>query len=432
MVRAGLVRHGRVPEEVGVRLADGNGAGTGDLVRARENSPAIDAGGRPLTNRQTLRLDGTTLAAGGRVALARRQLPDRSWSRQFPVPLDYLRRSAELAYAGNVYVSQGRTVDTSHVYVSPSLSREAFYVAMTRGRSANTAHVNTGPSPAQGQEPLAQADPLAVLAEVLDRTSSATTATEAMRQAQAFATNSGHLLTMWSAAVRAEAYAAVDRAVQERLTPAEWARYQAEPQRPVFQRQILGAILAGAELGTVVNEATARDFSGARSVAAVMHGRLESAGYRMGQAEPVASDRQSEATSADSRATILESRRSAPAWSPLRGRAGFPMGSSPRPASSAWRWGPRWMPGRMSWDVPRRSRRRRGSCGRSARSQRPGPLPSRRTGSAVSGVPRPTGRRQGITRPDMPTGPAPHGHPELAAWHAQTLRDLEIRDEVAR
>jgi hypothetical protein len=38
----------------------------------------------------------------------------------------------------------------------------------------------------------------------------------------------------------------------------------------------------------------------------------------------------------------------------------------------------------------------------------------------------------GITRPDMPTGPAPQGHPELAVWHAQTLRDLEIPDEVAQ
>ena len=169
MARAELVRLGRVPERVEVRLADGNGAGTGDLLRARENSPEVHAAGRLLTNRDTLRLDGTALAAGGRVGLARRQLPDGSWSRQFPVPLDYLHRSAELAYAGNVYVSQGRTVDTSHVYVSPSLSREAFYVAMTRGRSANTAHVVTGPAPARGQEPMAQADPLAVLAEVLDR-----------------------------------------------------------------------------------------------------------------------------------------------------------------------------------------------------------------------------------------------------------------------
>jgi hypothetical protein len=131
---------------------------------------------------------------------------------------------------------------------------------------------------------MAQADPLAALAEVLDRASTATTATEAMRQAQAFASNSGHLLTMWSAAVRAEAYAAVDRAVQERLSPAEWARYQAEPHRPVFQRLVLGAVLAGAELGTVVDQAARRDFTAVRSVSAVMHGRLEAAGSRMGQA----------------------------------------------------------------------------------------------------------------------------------------------------
>ena len=107
-----------------------------------------------------------------------------------------------------------------------------------------------------------------------------------MREAQAFATSTRHLFTMWSAASRAQAYAAVDRAVQERLTPAEWARYQAEPHRPVFQRLVLGAVLAGAELGAVVDKATGGDFTAARSVAAVMHGRLEAAGYRPGQAAP--------------------------------------------------------------------------------------------------------------------------------------------------
>ena len=38
----------------------------------------------------------------------------------------------------------------------------------------------------------------------------------------------------------------------------------------------------------MVDEATARDFTAARSVSAVMHGRLEAAGYRMGQPEPQA------------------------------------------------------------------------------------------------------------------------------------------------
>jgi len=429
MVRAELVRHGRVPREVDVHLADGNGAGPGDLVRARENSPAIDAAGRPLTNRDTLRLDGRTLAGGGRVALARRQLPDGSWSREFPVPLDYLRRSAELAYAGNVYVSQGRTVDTSHVYVSPSLSREAFYVAMTRGRSANTAHVSTGPSPAQSQEPMAQADPLAVLAEVLDRTSSATTATEAMREAQAFATHSGHLLTMWSAAVRAEAYVAVDRAVQERLSPAEWARYQSEPQRPVFQRFVLGAVLAGAELGAVVDDATARDFTAARSVAAVMHGRLEAAGYRVGQPEWRAPEPEAAASST-------------PVWEPA---------NAPRIAQGrrldTLTWAAR---------VPKVIRPKARQVGLAlgealdargreladAQAECPEPWVLETLGAypaegstalqadwlARVGQAAMYREAAGINNPRQVVGPVPEGHPVLAAAHAGAVRALEIRD----
>jgi hypothetical protein len=282
-VRAELARLGCVPEKVEARLADGNGAGAGDLIRARENTLSVDAAGRPLTNRDKLCLDGVILAAGGRVAIVRRQLPGGGWSRDFPVPLDYLARSAELAYAGNVYVSQGGTVDTSHVYVSPTLSREALYVAMTQGRSANTAHVVTGPSPARGQEPLAQADRLAVLAEVLDRTSSASTATEAMREVQAFATHSGRLLAMWSAATRPGLYAAVDRAVQGRLCEAEYARYAAQAAAAGVPAPGPRRGPGGAELEAVVDAATAREMTGARSLSAVMHGRLEAAGYGAGR-----------------------------------------------------------------------------------------------------------------------------------------------------
>ena len=277
MVRAELARLGRVPTRPEVTLADGNGAARGDLLRARENTRAVDAAGRPLTNRDTLRLEGVAQAAGGPVAIARRQLADGSWSRDFPVPLDYLRRSAELAYAGNVYVAQGRTVDTAHVFVDASLSRESLYVAMTRGREATTAHVVTGPSAARGQEPMAQADPLAVMAEVMDRTESAWTATEVMREAQAYATDSGHLLTMYSAATRSEAYAVIDAELQARLPAGAYARYLGEEQRPILQRQVLAATMAGAPLAEVLDVATGRDFTAARSVAAVMHGRIDAA-----------------------------------------------------------------------------------------------------------------------------------------------------------
>ena len=51
LVQMGTVVHPRAP------LADGNRAGTGDLIRARLNTQ-IDAGGQRLTNRDVLRIEG--------------------------------------------------------------------------------------------------------------------------------------------------------------------------------------------------------------------------------------------------------------------------------------------------------------------------------------------------------------------------------------
>ncbi len=400
MVRAELARLGRVPERPEVTLADGNGAARGDLLRARENTREVDAGGRPLTNRDTLRLEGTVQAAGGRVAIARRQLADGSWSRDFPVPVDYLRRSAELAYAGNVYVAQGRTVDTAHVFVSASLTRESLYVAMTRGRSATTAHVVTGPSPARGQEPMAQADPLAVMAEVMDRTSSSTTATEAMREAQAYATDTAHLLTMFSAATRGDAYAAVDQAVQARLGNREYARYLTEPQRPVFQRQVLAVTTAGASLEEVLDVAATRDFTGVRSVAAAMHGRVEAsalgrqeAGRTVTWAERVPETVRPEARAVgvalaeamDARAHELAQRQ---AEAPERW-VQVTLGAFPAEGSDQLK---------ADW--------------------------LGRVGTAAS-----YREAAGITNPNVVIGPAPQGHPELGEAHASAASALEIRTE---
>ena len=92
--------------------------------------------------------------------------------------------NAELAYAGNVHVAQGRTVDTAHLLVTDSLSRQALYVGMTRGRQANTAHVVTGTTAPPGHQPYQQATPEAVLAGILQRDDGDLSATEQIRQAQ--------------------------------------------------------------------------------------------------------------------------------------------------------------------------------------------------------------------------------------------------------
>ena len=110
---------------------------------------------------------------------------------------------------------------------------------------------------------MAQADPLAVMAEVMDRTESAWTATEVMREAQAYATDSGHLLTMYSAATRSEAYAVIDA---ELAGPPPGRRLRAVPGRGAAARSPAPgppATMAGVPLAEVLDVATGRDFTAA-------------------------------------------------------------------------------------------------------------------------------------------------------------------------
>jgi conjugative relaxase-like TrwC/TraI family protein len=251
-------------------LSDGNHAGVGDLVRARLNTE-IDAGGRKLTNRDTLKVT----AWRGPDAEVRRQRQDGTWTAPFRVPRSYLARNAELGYGGNVHVAQGRTVDTTHLLVTASLSWRALYVGMTRGREANTAHVVTGQSAPPGKKPYQQATPESVLASILQREAGDLSATEQIRHAQDWATGPGHLIHLWSAATRQALYPAIDEQITIRLTASEAWRYQWEPSRPVLQHQLREAQLAGHDLGQIIDRITTAPMTGARSIASVLHGRLQ-------------------------------------------------------------------------------------------------------------------------------------------------------------
>ncbi|MGH3285026.1 MAG: AAA family ATPase [Streptosporangiaceae bacterium] len=255
-------------------LSDGNQVGVGDLVRARLNTE-IDAGGQALTNRDTLKVT----AFRGPDAEVRRQRPDRTWTEPFRVPRTYLAQSAELAYGGNVHVAQGRTVDTAHLLVTGSLSRQALYVGMTRGRQANTAHVVTGKTAPPGHEPYQQAAAESVLASVLQREADDLAATEQIRQAQEWTGGTGHLLHLWSAATRPTLYPDIDQQITARLTESEAWRYQREHSRQALQQQqLLRAVqLAGNDIGALIDQITAAPMDGARSISSVLHGRLQHA-----------------------------------------------------------------------------------------------------------------------------------------------------------
>jgi conjugative relaxase-like TrwC/TraI family protein len=255
-----------------VTLSDGNDAGMGDLVRARLNVK-IDAAGQELTNRDTLRITGWHGAGEQREAVVVRQTGRDSWSAPFTVPVAYLEENAELAYAGNVHVAEGRTVDTAHLLVSPTLTREAMYVGMTRGRERNTAHVVTGPAEAPGRE-TQQAPAEAVLAAAMGREDAQLSATETIREAQAWPTNSQRLFEIFDELSRQESYPAFETALQARLGDGEYQRYQADPRREVLLAELRGVEAAGHDVDEVLGKVTRQSFEGARSIAAVLHGRV--------------------------------------------------------------------------------------------------------------------------------------------------------------
>ena len=373
-------------------LSDGNHAGVGDLIRARLNT-RIDAAGRPLTNRDILQIT----AFRGPDAEVRRQRLDGTWTGTFRLPRAYLAASAELAYAGNVHVAQGRTVDTAHLLVTDSLSRQALYVGMTRGRQANTAHVITGNTAPPGHKPYQQATPESVLAAIMSRDDGDLSATEQIRQFQDWTAGTGHLLTLWTAAIRQTLHPGIDQRITARLTDIEARRYLREPSRQALHHQLRAAQLAGHDIGALIDQITAAPMDGTRSIASVLHGRLQRiplpglSGHDVTWAQRTTA---SAPAVAHELAAALDDRARA---------LGDQLTASPEP----------WLA------------RHLGVLG-------PGASPAlreeyaRRAGTAAA-----YREAAGITDPQQTVSPDSHrGNPELENMRQATIRALEIRDEA--
>ena len=143
---------------------------------------------------------------------------------------------------------------------------------MTRGRHANTAYVATG-EPVPGKEP-ELVNPEVVLAEIIDNDGTELTATEAIRQAQEWSASTGHLASIWAAAIRDTVTETIDSQLRERLAVNDYQRYLREPQRRALRHAISERNLNGEDLTTLIERITAGDLTGARSISAVLHGRL--------------------------------------------------------------------------------------------------------------------------------------------------------------
>ena len=389
-VQAKLIQLGAV-HRPHAALADGNQAGTGDLIRARLNT-TINAAGRDLTNRDTLQITGWH---GLSVQVRRREL-DGTWTRAFLIPRAYLAESAELDYAGNTHVGQGRTVDTAHLLVTGTLSRRSLYVGMTRGRESNTAHIVTGNTAPPGHRPYAQASPESVVRAILDRDDADLSATEQIRHAQDRAGGTGRLLTLWTAAVRPSLDPQIDQQIKARLSESEAWRYDREPARLVLHQRLRAAQLAGHDIGTIIGQITAAPLDGARSISAVLHARL----HQLRLPDPGHNVTWAQRTPTDALAVAHE----LAAGLDARARAlGEQLAASPEP----------WLASQLGVLAPYASPLLRQDYARRA---------------AAAAVYR---EAAGITDPAQAIAPEPHhGNPELDHLRQTAIRALEIRDNT--
>ena len=124
----------------GVGLHDGTVAGQDDSIVTRQNDRRLSTGKGWVKNGD----QWTVLHAHADGSLTVRRPGARGRRGRVTLPARYVAEHVELGYAITAHRAQGATVDSAHLLVhSSSMTREAFYVAMTRGRQTNTAYVAT-------------------------------------------------------------------------------------------------------------------------------------------------------------------------------------------------------------------------------------------------------------------------------------------------
>lgn len=338
-VREALVRYGQVDDEHTVQVRGRVRIGSGDVITARRNDRSIpvplgSGEQRELTNRD--RLQVTSILGNGDVA-AQLLNADGEPGEVLIIPAGYVSDHVELAYAGTVHSAQGRTVDTAHALVEEGMSRQGLYVEMSRGREGNWAWTVTetagadlrpepvpvasaadadvsaasattdGPdermpaaSPEQaeladtlartgGEEPepvgpehaprdaadAADRDAVAVLAQVLETDQSDLTATETLRVETDRVRHMAHLGGMWTSVVKDAVADQTSAELAERLPADAASALEKDGARGSVITAARRAVLAGHDLGEVINRVTEASLDGARSVGQVLASRIE-------------------------------------------------------------------------------------------------------------------------------------------------------------
>jgi conjugative relaxase-like TrwC/TraI family protein len=307
-IRDDLIHLGHVGGTRTVPIAEGAEASVGDLVICRTNDHRLEAGepGRTLANGDVLRIEAITPTS----IQVRRQLdPDRATGeRRFTERAFHYQgyASCDLAYAVTGHSAQGGTVHTGITLVTGNEDRQWLYSAMTRGTHTNLVYVSTTPAkvadPASGTRPAPELDrydrrqqeragylpahgaagratggpdprePIAVLADILDRDGTQHSATQTRQRNLASADHLAVLNSIWTAETRDAHHSRYHDLMMAALPP-EY-RQKLSHQATWLYRTLRSAELAGLDPAEVARSAIeSRDLAGARDVAAVIDAR---------------------------------------------------------------------------------------------------------------------------------------------------------------
>jgi len=134
--RADLILDGTLQPGREVALNDGTTAGVGDTIITRRNDRRLRTGKTWVRNGDTWTITG--LRDDGSVTIRK---TGHRFGGSIVLPAGYVAEHVDLGYAITAHRAQGVTVDTAHVLVEPTSTRENFYVAITRGKWLNRAYV---------------------------------------------------------------------------------------------------------------------------------------------------------------------------------------------------------------------------------------------------------------------------------------------------
>ncbi|WP_407343381.1 MobF family relaxase [Pengzhenrongella phosphoraccumulans] len=276
--RAERIATGETTADRDVALADDARASVGDLVITRRNDRNLrTARGGWVRNGDRWKV--TDVRKNGAIEVQR---SGRRFGARVVLPPAYVAEHVDLGYALTAHRAQGITVDTAHVVVTGSTTRENLYVAMTRGRDTNTAYIALDtPDDLHTTPQVDDIDAAAVLTGVLHRSGSEQSAHQTITAEQntwsGIAQLAAEYDTIATDASR-DRYEAIIRDALTRsgdLTATDIDTTIASDTFGPLAAQLRRAEAAGFDLKTMLpGLACARTLQDADDVAAVLHHRV--------------------------------------------------------------------------------------------------------------------------------------------------------------